>query len=242
MSNVMFLLFARHQVEEFVAAHPQEDGWTVYNFCTESSRELYLEGLADFLREKHPGTVKRSSMATEPSIETVRRIAQSNPIIDLGSDTTIRNGLDTEGWFGSVEVDWNDSPVHVQSIFMEQCLAKEPLVLIATKSNAALRSLLKALKQYGDSRQAEKQEILVVNGINLPKPKTSWDEVVLPGTLADDIQRNVDGFFHSADKYRENGLPYRRGFLFAGPPGCGKTFTIGALANAVKATTMAIIR
>jgi SpoVK/Ycf46/Vps4 family AAA+-type ATPase len=241
MSNVMFLLFARQQVQDFVAAHPQEDGWTVYNFCNDSTRELYLEGLADFLREKYPGAVKRSSMAKELSMETVRRIAHSVPVIDLGSDGTLQEKLDSEGWFGSVEIEWNDSPIHIQSIFMDQCLAKEPLVLIAAKSNAALRGFLNALRQYGDSREAESQEILVVNGINLAKPKTSWDEVVLLGTLANEIRRNVDGFFQSADKYRESGLPYRRGFLFAGPPGCGKTFTIGALANTAKATTMAIL-
>lgn len=241
MSNVMYLLFARHQVQEFVTAHPQEDGWTVDNFCTESIRELYLEGLADFLREKHPGAVKRSSMAKELSIETVRRIARSVPAIEHGSDAALLEKLDTEGWFGSVEIDWNDSPIHLQSIFMDQCLAKEPLVLIAAKSNAALLSFLNALRQYGNSREAAKQEILVVNGLNLPKPKTSWDDIVLPGTLANEIRRNVEGFFHNADKYRESGLPYRRGFLFAGPPGCGKTFTIGALANAVKAPMMAIL-
>jgi SpoVK/Ycf46/Vps4 family AAA+-type ATPase len=241
MSNVMFLLFARHQVQEFVAAHPQEDGWIVYNFCTESTREVYLEGLTDFLREKHPGALKRASMAKEPSLETVRRIAQSVPISDFGSDATFCEELDTEGWFGSAEIEWNDSPIHFQSIFMDQCLAREPLVLIAAKSNASLRSVLNALRQFGNSRNAERQEILVVNGVNLAKPKTSWDEVVLPGALTTEIRRNVDGFFQGADKYRESGLPYRRGFLFAGPPGCGKTFTIGALANAVKATTMAIL-
>jgi SpoVK/Ycf46/Vps4 family AAA+-type ATPase len=241
MSSILFLLFARQQVEDFVAAHPQKEGWTVYNFCTDSTREVYLEGLADFLREKHPGAVKCSSMAKEPSLETVRRIAQPVSVIGLGSEASVCEELDTEGWFGSVEIEWQDSPIHIQSMFMEQCLAAAPLVLIAAKSNATLRSFLSALRQYGHAREDKSQEILVVNGINLAKPKTSWNDVVLQGTLASDIRRNVDGFFQSADKYRECGLPYRRGFLFVGPPGCGKTFTIGALANAVKAKTMAIL-
>ena len=197
MSNVMFLLFARHQVQDFVAAHPQEDGWTVYNFCNDSTRELYLEGLADFLREKYPGAVKRSSVAKELSMETVRRIAHSGPVIDLGSDGTLREKLDSEGWFGSVEIEWNDSPIHIQSIFMDQCLAKEPLVLIAAKSNAALRGFLNALRQYGDSREAESQEILVVNGINLAKPKTSWDEVVCRAPSLTRSAGTSTGFFRA---------------------------------------------
>lgn len=45
-----------------------------------------------------------------------------------------------------------------------------------------------------------------------------------------DIKMNVEGFFAGRERYAHLGLPHRRGFLFAGPPGCGKTFTLKALA------------
>ena len=37
-------------------------------------------------------------------------------------------------------------------------------------------------------------------------------------------------FFEGGKHYRELGIPYRRGLLFTGPPGCGKTLTLKALA------------
>jgi len=39
------------------------------------------------------------------------------------------------------------------------------------------------------------------------------------------------GFFNSETWYADRGLPYRRGYLFHGPPGCGKTSFVTAAAG-----------
>merc|ERR1712232_606213 len=39
------------------------------------------------------------------------------------------------------------------------------------------------------------------------------------------------GFFNSEAWYAERGVPYRRGYLFHGPPGCGKTSFVTAAAG-----------
>ena len=36
------------------------------------------------------------------------------------------------------------------------------------------------------------------------------------------------------DWYAKRGIPYRRGYLLYGPPGCGKTTFVTALAGALK--------
>ncbi len=87
----------------------------------------------------------------------------------------------------------------------------------------------------------DNREVLVVNGPNLPKPPVSWDDVILPSGLAEEIRSNVEGFFAGVDNYRRLGLPFRRGLLLTGPPGCGKTMTISALANNVKATFIGVL-
>lgn len=56
-----------------------------------------------------------------------------------------------------------------------------------------------------------------------PKSLVSDDLIDIPGTIADDIFADVDQFLGSADRYQAYGLTHKRGYLFYGPPGSGKT-------------------
>jgi AAA+ superfamily predicted ATPase len=59
--------------------------------------------------------------------------------------------------------------------------------------------------------------------------KTSWEDVI----LSDDTQRYVRddlrAFLNSKERFRKQRLPYKRGYLFHGEPGNGKTSAIRAL-------------
>ena len=58
-----------------------------------------------------------------------------------------------------------------------------------------------------------------------------FDNLVLRGPLKDDILSDVTRFFASRETYDTYGLPWKRGVLFAGPPGNGKTHAVKALVN-----------
>lgn len=62
----------------------------------------------------------------------------------------------------------------------------------------------------------------------------SFDQIVLEDSLKAQIVADIERFFASRDLYRELGLPWKRGALFVGPPGNGKTLTIRALAKHLK--------
>jgi SpoVK/Ycf46/Vps4 family AAA+-type ATPase len=103
----------------------------------------------------------------------------------------------------------------------------------------ALREFHRVLDDYGQMREKSRgRRILVVNGEDIPVPDVSWNDLILPDGLASDIRTNAEAFFkpQTRARYKELNIPYKRGYIFTGPPGCGKTMTIKALSNLIPAT------
>jgi transitional endoplasmic reticulum ATPase len=63
--------------------------------------------------------------------------------------------------------------------------------------------------------------------------KTGWDDVILDDKMKKTLTGTVLRFFDSATKYREFGVPWKRGLIFHGPPGNGKTISLKALMHSL---------
>ncbi|HEY4117286.1 MAG TPA: AAA family ATPase [Byssovorax sp.] len=59
--------------------------------------------------------------------------------------------------------------------------------------------------------------------------RASWEDLVLRGAEKDEIARDFERFFASKEAYARAACPWRRGALFMGPPGNGKTHCVKAL-------------
>merc|ERR1719364_102903 len=68
----------------------------------------------------------------------------------------------------------------------------------------------------------------------LSKKPRAIDSVILDEDLAEGLLSDAREFLNSSAWYASVGIPYRRGYLLYGPPGCGKTSFCQALAGALR--------
>ncbi|XP_005103770.1 mitochondrial chaperone BCS1 [Aplysia californica] len=66
-----------------------------------------------------------------------------------------------------------------------------------------------------------------------PRRKRPLNSVVLDCGISEKIRDDIQEFINNPKWYMDRGIPYRRGYLLYGPPGCGKSSYIMALAGAI---------
>lgn len=91
-------------------------------------------------------------------------------------------------------------------------------------------------KRYAASSETQKTVLYNCAGgrwtrISEPRRRRPLTSVVLEGSRRDAILHDVNSFLDSASWYHTMGIPYRRGYLLYGPPGCGKSSLVMALAG-----------
>ena len=82
-------------------------------------------------------------------------------------------------------------------------------------------------------------EILVYHDGSFQKDKklfesiksTTFENLILPGSLKQQIQTDFQHFLESRELYERYNIPWKRGAILIGPPGNGKTHTVKALIN-----------
>ena len=102
------------------------------------------------------------------------------------------------------------------------------------------RELFRALLSEAQANAESKQELTTVVYTNWgtewrpfgsPRRRRPLHSVVLDDGVAEHVLGDVREFVDSARWYIDRGIPYRRGYLMHGPPGCGKSSFVAALAG-----------
>lgn len=89
---------------------------------------------------------------------------------------------------------------------------------------------LKIRNEYDDwvsKRDRSNLQIRVVDGEDLPYDRDcKWEDIFLPEEIKNNIKLTVEGFLKSKKVYEAQNIPWKRGIIFWGDPGNGKTSLI----------------
>jgi hypothetical protein len=105
-------------------------------------------------------------------------------------------------------------------------------VIVGERSRGALQRLLDEYGVYARRRSRAWPWITVIGGDPLPRPRgLDWESLILPAAFRDDLRGQITSFFTLQPEYQRLGIPHRRGLLFTGPPGNGKTSALRLIAS-----------
>jgi hypothetical protein len=211
--------YYRLQLESFSRKHPAHQGWHVCNverYFVQSELSSLPEFLADSVARHKIKKIK----IVHKLICDCTAVADDMP----GPDR-----LEKADWKGEAIFEWRGAEIHILC-FDLYADCPRTMFFMAVKSLDALQHLWQALRRYNRKR-LKTDRIEVPFGTDITMPKVSWDEIVLPNDMVAEIKSAAEAFFAAKDKYKTFGLAYRRGFLFTGAPGGGKTMMIKAIVS-----------
>lgn len=105
-----------------------------------------------------------------------------------------------------------------------RCKATDELIAAATKWNNNVHDEVLVFDQ---ERWTKNKELWA------SVQNASWDDVIMDKDIKETLVNDVEGFFNCRDEYREFAVPWKRGIIFHGLPGNGKTISIKALMHAL---------
>jgi ATP-dependent 26S proteasome regulatory subunit len=193
-----------------------------------SHQDFFLPYLQTGLNHK-----KRSSLITK--VETPEGMIPRIKLSAIVHPTPQEVKVDWEGT-------WRDTPV---AIWFDGCerpmiyfhvdfvvgnstyeMTKSLIVINKAEATKVLNLLSTTFRQVGN-------QITVIRGepIALPDDGYKWDRIVLHEDTNKMVREDFESFLESQEWFKENDLPWRRGYLFFGPPGNGKTSAIRVMAS-----------
>ena len=149
--------------------------------------------------------------------------------------------------FGKYDYEWNGEVFILYTATFQQgfgdevennyILRKSDSELLDGRCRATDELIAAATKWNNDVHE----EVLVFDQMSWTKNKelwasvqdADWEDVIMDKRMKETLVNDVEGFFECRDDYKEFAVPWKRGIIFHGLPGNGKTISIKALMHAL---------
>lgn len=140
--------------------------------------------------------------------------------------------------FGKFAYKWNEQEYILYQVIDGVNGYSQEIQYVLGTSSESTKALVLQVSKYQDEVH---NEILVFDGGYWKKSEdfyrqiqnASWDNVILDPKMKKSLIGVVDTFFNSQQKYQKLKVPWKRGIIYYGPPGNGKTISIKAMMNSL---------
>ncbi|KAI4108958.1 MAG: hypothetical protein LQ339_002077 [Xanthoria mediterranea] len=165
-----------------------------------------------------------------------------SPVTDRsGQEGTMADGV----FFGKYDYRWKNLDFIVYSATWREngCMHKNEYILFKKADDVIVGGhskrtdeLIAAASQWSEDLH---DEVWVFDQEHWSKDSelwksvqdSTWDDVIPDETMKKTLVEDVEGFFDRKDDYKQFGVPWKRGIIFHGIPGNGKTISIKALVH-----------
>ena len=214
-----FIRDALHNPNDYIAYHVARELAELYPEKTILEGRNYYFDLEAFVHDE------KCSVVTEKSVfQQVESYWEGE---DKKPRERIKNSWLNVLWQGHllevVLITWAEGcfyPRHHWIIADEKKIAEDFVNAVCSWSCEVRGEIL--VYQYGFEKDQELFDAI---------KSATFDNLILPETLKQQIQDDFQRFFDSQEVYERYGIPWKRGAIFIGPPGNGKTHTLKALIN-----------
>lgn len=144
-------------------------------------------------------------------------------------------------WFGKFLIDWSGKEYVVYIGEGRDGSEGYPRVRNQYILSSSAEATEKLLLEAGRFTNSLREEVLVYDRGYWQKShelwesiqSAEWSNVILDEDMKKDLIKDVDNFFDGRDTYQKLKVPWKRGVIYYGPPGNGKTISIKALMHSL---------